>query len=221
MALPTKQMEAQALDPQTSTRRAELEISKRFRKNLASVGGPKDAPVTLEQPEQSSVGTPSLDFVFINSCVFGEGVEALSADFVVGCGTYTQGSMSCRPDMGQQIGCEYTRICECLELAPVDESRLTEEQREQYEEAIRLDKSKMSLPKKFPYMGLKSRSPGCLIPFYLDRRNEIYECNPQCACGPGCKTRIVQRGRQVPLQIFHTGDRGWGTYPCYTFHRLI
>ena len=38
----------------------------------------------------------------------------------------------------------------------------------------------------------------------------VYECNRHCDCGPGCKTRVVQKGRKVPLQIFKTENRGFG-----------
>lgn len=204
-------MRARALDPRTSTRRAAFEVAKAFRKKLTRLQNASLAPVTLDPHTD---GAPSLDFEFINECVLAENVNALSQDFVVGCGSYSEAdghAGKCRPNMGQDIGCEYSRICECLELAPVDEVRLNEDQRVRFEAG-----EKMGLPKKFPYMGLSTKSPECLISFYLERRNEIYECNPRCECGLNCKTRVVQRGRQVPLQIFHTGNRGWGTY-----HRLF
>ncbi|XP_064486996.1 histone-lysine N-methyltransferase SUV39H2-like isoform X2 [Ornithodoros turicata] len=39
----------------------------------------------------------------------------------------------------------------------------------------------------------------------------IYECNKRCTCGPDCNNRVVQKGRQVPVVIFRTGNgRGWG-----------
>jgi histone-lysine N-methyltransferase SUV39H len=49
-----------------------------------------------------------------------------------------------------------------------------------------------------------------LVSFYREQRHPIYECNPNCACGPGCKSRVVQKGRKVPLTIFKTPNRGWG-----------
>lgn len=40
----------------------------------------------------------------------------------------------------------------------------------------------------------------------------IYECHEGCDCSPECPNRIVERGRMIPLQIFHTNSpRGWGT----------
>lgn len=57
--------------------------------------------------------------------------------------------------------------------------------------------------KYFQYYG-KGRinmPPGC----------PIFECNRRCSCGPACRNRVVQRGRQVPLCIFRTQNgRGWG-----------
>lgn len=39
----------------------------------------------------------------------------------------------------------------------------------------------------------------------------VYECNKRCACRSDCNNRVVQKGRQVPLVIFRTGNgRGWG-----------
>lgn len=205
--LPTARMVARALMPHTSSRRAEFEINKRFRKNLHTLRGPAHSPVTLDPDCQD---TPSLDFHFTNTSSLGEGVEAVPQDVIVGCGHYTEGHAgTCRPNMGQNIGCEYSRICECLEYAPIDESRISEGQRH-----IMRSGDLMGLPKRFPYSTKDSTSPKCLVPFYLARRNEIYECNPNCGCGEHCKTRLVQHGRQVPLQIFQTTNRGWGKQSC-------
>ncbi|KAJ8920550.1 hypothetical protein NQ315_005419 [Exocentrus adspersus] len=39
----------------------------------------------------------------------------------------------------------------------------------------------------------------------------IYECNKLCKCGPGCRNRVVQNGRKIPLCIFRTSNGcGWG-----------
>jgi histone-lysine N-methyltransferase SUV39H len=71
----------------------------------------------------------------------------------------------------------------------------------------------MGLPKKFPYYSgdTKVRRTGSLVPFYLNSRRPIYECNDNCKCGPYCRNKNVQFGRMVELEIFRTGDvRGWG-----------
>lgn len=44
----------------------------------------------------------------------------------------------------------------------------------------------------------------------INQGTPIYECNNSCGCGIRCKNRVVQRGRQVPLQIFKTYSKGWG-----------
>ncbi|XP_069577369.1 histone-lysine N-methyltransferase SETDB2 isoform X1 [Brachyistius frenatus] len=39
----------------------------------------------------------------------------------------------------------------------------------------------------------------------------LYECGPWCGCDRArCQNRLVQRGIRVRLQVFYTGDRGWG-----------
>lgn len=116
--------------------------------------------------------------------------------------------------MGRDIGCEYTKKCDCLEYAAVDESRITDpEMKEEYENAIATGGSTMGFPKKFPYFaeGTKREKAGCLVPFYLHSRRPIYECNNKCHCGPYCRNKNVQFGRTVELEIFRTnGGRGWG-----------
>lgn len=37
----------------------------------------------------------------------------------------------------------------------------------------------------------------------------LIECADSCNCGLDCVTRVVQRGRQIPILIFRTIDRGW------------
>ncbi|KAI9740806.1 MAG: hypothetical protein M1835_003111, partial [Candelina submexicana] len=119
----------------------------------------------------------------------------LSFNFINGCviregvEKADKGFMSgcnCRPENGRHVGCEYTS-CECLEFANAREHGR----------------------KQFPYYctGLKT---GCLRSTYLDSRDAIFECNEFCNCGPECKNRNVQKGRQIPLEIFRTSKRGWG-----------
>ncbi|KAI9248850.1 hypothetical protein BDA99DRAFT_524612 [Phascolomyces articulosus] len=38
----------------------------------------------------------------------------------------------------------------------------------------------------------------------------IFECNKGCGCSKECPNRVVQRGRQIPLQIYKTKAKGWG-----------
>lgn len=38
----------------------------------------------------------------------------------------------------------------------------------------------------------------------------IYECNSLCTCKKTCTNRVVQHGLEIKLQVFKTGNRGWG-----------
>ncbi|KAK1150123.1 hypothetical protein N8T08_000020 [Aspergillus melleus] len=49
-----------------------------------------------------------------------------------------------------------------------------------------------------------------LTPEFLKRNMMISECGSRCDCNAGCWNRVVQSGRQVRLEIFHTGNRGFG-----------
>ncbi len=68
--------------------------------------------------------------------------------------------------------------------------------------------------KKFAYhsRGLKA---GLLRGRILGSKQPIYECHAECGCSISCPNRVVERGRQVPLQIFRTDNRGWGE-ACHT-----
>ncbi|KAB8257666.1 hypothetical protein BDV32DRAFT_80073 [Aspergillus pseudonomiae] len=62
-----------------------------------------------------------------------------------------------------------------------------------------------------PYQRARDR-PDLLVltPEFLKRSTMIFECGAKCACDKGCWNRVVQRGRTVELEIFHTGNRGFG-----------
>lgn len=151
--------------------------------------------------------TPSLRFQYINDYVLRQGVYRASSETQQGC---TQ----CSPHMGRDIGCEYTKKCDCLEYAAVDEARITDpELMVEYQKAKQSGGSTVGFPKKFPYYaeGTKRAKTGCLVPFYLNSRRPIYECNDKCHCGPFCRNKNVQFGRKVEIEIFRTqGGRGWG-----------
>lgn len=65
--------------------------------------------------------------------------------------------------------------------------------------------------KRFAYHSQGAKA-GLLRSSKLDSPAPIYECHEGCHCDKAlCPNRVVERGRQVPLQIFRTGDgRGWG-----------
>lgn len=180
---------------------AERRIREAFSKKLRKV--PK---LRLENNVDSS--TPSLDFTFITDYVLRDGVYRLDPETFEGC------DRPCKPNMGQHIGCELPKDCSCLEYAAVNKEALKKENPQLYQEYMRNeDASIPGLPKRFPYQKSKDpRTPQVLIKFYGDERHPIYECNMNCKCGPVCKSRVVQKGRKVPLTIFKTRDRGWGVY---------
>jgi histone-lysine N-methyltransferase SUV39H len=185
----------------TATPMSEHAIQQAFIEKLKPLRG-----VTLENNVDTS--TPSLNFTFIKEYVLREGVVAQDPSSFQGCD-------KCRPDMGQNVGCEYTQKCGCLEYAAVDEQALQSRNREQYEEYLRAKQAgeflRPDLPKRFPYTK-PSVTGGVpkMVAYYREHRHAVYECNDNCACGPRCKSRLVQKGRRVPLTIFKTTDRQWG-----------
>ncbi|KAL4587109.1 hypothetical protein LXL04_011759 [Taraxacum kok-saghyz] len=54
----------------------------------------------------------------------------------------------------------------------------------------------------FPYV----RSSGGRL---IEAKDVVFECGPNCGCGPTCINRISQRGIQYQLEVFRTSDRGW------------
>lgn len=185
----------------TSVYDALLHIKNEFSRKLALLRpGPR---VSFHNIYDSD--TPSLSFKWITDYVLGEGVHRMDTDAIEGCA-------KCKPDMGGQRGCEYTQKCGCLEFAAPDPKKIrNEEEQAIYEDWLRDNGTDTTgLPKRFPYISTGARA-GCLDSFYLNSRHVIYECNVNCKCGPKCKTRNVQKGRKVALEIFKTGpDRGFG-----------
>jgi histone-lysine N-methyltransferase SUV39H len=57
--------------------------------------------------------TPSLRFRYISEYILQQGVYRASVETQQGC-------QQCSPHMGRNIGCEYTKKCDCLEYAAVD-----------------------------------------------------------------------------------------------------
>lgn len=44
----------------------------------------------------------------------------------------------------------------------------------------------------------------------VSRRPIIYECGPTCPCHASCKNKVIQTGLKSRLEVFKTGNRGWG-----------
>lgn len=199
-AVPTSSMETLARQSRTHT--ALTYIRAEYIRRLEKLPGP---PIHLFNIVDAS--TPSLRFKYIPDNILTTGVHRLSLDTQQGC-------TKCSPHMGRDIGCEYTKKCDCLEYAAVDESRITDPTiLAEYNHAVATGGLTVGFPKKFPYFaeGTKREKTGCLVPFYLHSRRPIYECNAKCHCGPKCRNKNVQSGRKVEVEIFRTaGGRGWG-----------
>lgn len=176
-------------------------IRAKYVRKLEQVPGP---PIELLNTVDDS--TPSLRFRYTPHHVMGSGVYQYALDTATGC-------QKCSPHMGRDIGCEYTKRCDCLEYAAVNEGVLTPEEKKRYEQCQAEGIPTLGLPKRFPYFaeGTKIQRTGTLIPWYLNSRHPIYECNDNCRCGPNCRNKNVQFGRRVELEIFKThSGRGWG-----------
>ncbi|MCJ1388656.1 hypothetical protein MMC18_001505 [Xylographa bjoerkii] len=97
----------------------------------------------------------------------------------------------------REAGCS-SLSCECLEDTAIGENGKSD---------------------GFAYYGSGPKT-GLLRYKYLKTRNAIYECNELCSCNDNCKSRVVQKGRQIPLDIFKTRNRGWGKLLLHTPNRL-
>jgi [histone H3]-lysine9 N-trimethyltransferase SUV39H len=183
----------------TKTERAENFIRFEFIHHLAEFTSKRSYLGSTTLVNTIDLSSPPLTFRFTLDYVYGKDVEPPDLETMEGC-------TSCRPNMGQFCGCEYTAKCECLEYAEVNRSKLTESQEKKLKVIESVGGSTLGFPKRFPY----SQRTGLLVDAYLTSRFPIYECNERCACGRICKTRVVQKGRKVSLQIFKTQNRGWG-----------
>ncbi|KAA8548293.1 hypothetical protein F0562_004722 [Nyssa sinensis] len=54
----------------------------------------------------------------------------------------------------------------------------------------------------FPYV---HRDGGRLV----EPKAVVFECGPNCGCGPGCVNRTSQRGLKYRLEVFRTPKKGW------------
>ncbi|KAK1369854.1 histone-lysine N-methyltransferase, H3 lysine-9 specific SUVH4 [Heracleum sosnowskyi] len=43
----------------------------------------------------------------------------------------------------------------------------------------------------------------------IEPKAVVYECGPNCGCGPGCVNRISQRGIKYRLEVYRTPKKGW------------
>ncbi|GMI74859.1 hypothetical protein HRI_001155200 [Hibiscus trionum] len=54
----------------------------------------------------------------------------------------------------------------------------------------------------FPYV---SRDGGRLF----EAKDVVFECGPNCGCGPECANRASQKGLKYHLEVYRTKDKGW------------
>ncbi|KAG4912623.1 hypothetical protein JHK86_053056 [Glycine max] len=43
----------------------------------------------------------------------------------------------------------------------------------------------------------------------VEAKDVVFECGPECGCGPGCVNRTSQRGLRYRLEVFRTAKKGW------------
>ena len=128
------------------------------------------------------------DFRFINNMVLGDGVEPAEDSFRSGC--------AC----GSDANCQFPG-CHCL-------ADLEDNDDDDEDDYMDLDNPKAKKAYAYHAHGIKAE---LLRTKYHDSKIPIYECHQGCACSSNCPNRVVERGRTIPLQIFRTEDRGWGT----------
>ncbi|KAI1260559.1 SET domain-containing protein [Xylariaceae sp. FL1019] len=143
----------------------------------------QEYPISIvTDPTHNAVLQPS--FEFRETSIRGADVKPTNKEFLSGC------------DCKNGENCQYND-CTCLQDVDDDSS-------EDEDEVDFLPRKKV-----YAYHTHGARA-GHLRSKILTSRNPIYECHKECKCPPTCPNRVVERGRQIPLQIFYTGNRGWG-----------
>lgn len=209
-----------------------MKIPPRERQNchwcqLRSFATHQTLPITIvNETDDGAVIPPS--FEFIDRTILGTGVQTAEASFRSGC------------ECADNEQCMY-RGCLCLsemigsDEEPEDDDDDDEEDDEtlQWARSVathgykgargivpatgrggrsgRTSVGDTSAKKRFAYHSMGAKK-GMLKGNILHSREPIYECHEGCKCSRDCPNRVVERGRQVPLQIFRTdeGARGWG-----------
>ncbi|KAH8911288.1 SET domain-containing protein [Coniochaeta sp. PMI_546] len=146
----------------------------------------KKLPVTIVNETEDGATLPP-HFRFIDRSILTDGVSPAGEEFRSGC--------QC-PDDEE---CMYSS-CLCLEeMAPDSDA-------DSGDEGGRDGRPRR---KRFAYHSHGAKR-GMLRSRILQSREPIYECHSGCSCSLRCPNRVVERGRQIPLQIFRTDERGWG-----------
>ena len=153
------------------------------------------APITIVNTVEGSNAVIPSDFRFIDHSILGKGVTKAPEDFGTGC--------QCTDDKQ----CEYGG-CLCFQ------------ELEQPDHDVRMNDAgsddgsgsgaTQTKERKMISYHTSGEKKGILRRRVLKSRNPIYECHSRCACSEDCPNRVTSKGRQVPLEIFRTTNRGWG-----------
>lgn len=60
-----------------------------------------------------------------------------------------------------------------------------------------------------------------LSPEFMARTSMIYECNSLCGCGEKCWNSVIEQGRTVRMEIFNTGNRGFGMSSTHSLLSIL
>lgn len=89
-------------------------------------------------------------------------------------------------------GCSCTTVCDPKRCMCLSEAEDTDE-------------------KLLPYQAAPDDASMLVLrPEFRERTSMIFECSARCGCQGKCWNNVVQRGRTVRFEIFHTGNRGFG-----------
>lgn len=139
-------------------------------------------------------------FRFIKETVARDGVQPAEDNFRTGC------------DCLNDDECMF-ETCDCLGELEGDDSDDDDSSDELSRGATNgSNGARPARKQRRPCFAYNSSGPkaGLLRGHILQSRQPIYECHERCKCSKSCPNRVVERGRQIPLQIFRTNDRGWG-----------
>ncbi|KAL6521837.1 Histone-lysine N-methyltransferase, H3 lysine-9 specific suvh4 [Orobanche gracilis] len=62
----------------------------------------------------------------------------------------------------------------------------------------------------FPYVKHKKESKKDSVARLVEPKAVVFECGPNCRCGPECVNRTSENGYRFRLEIFRTPKKGWG-----------
>ncbi|KAI0553399.1 SET domain-containing protein [Xylaria curta] len=153
-------------------------------------------PITIVNTEDDTM--IQSNFRFMDDSIRAHDIEPTKKEFLTGC------------ECDEDEDCQYSS-CTCLQDVEDDSTDDDDDDAGSSisEEGTEDEWGNYVRKKAYAYHSHGARA-GHLRSKVLTSRNPIYECHASCACGPDCPNRVVERGRKLPLQVFRTGNRGWG-----------